>query len=180
MTENNEANPDERHLRILSIFYYLLATGSALTGCIVMSFALLGVAMMAGLIEAVPRELAMFFGLILTLIEAALGLFVWTMCLLEALTARSLGTHSRYRFCFVMACIELLNFPFGTVLGIITIVMLSRPGVLALYEGRAQRDPRLAALDAFDDEGAGARARNPAMPSSESIQEGTPPSQSNP
>lgn len=152
MSETHERLPDERQLRLLSIFWYIEAGGSALAGCIVMSFALLGVALMLGVVENLPREIGVFLGLILTIIESILALFVFTMAVLEAWTARSLATFSRYRLCHVMACIELINIPFGTTLGIITIIMLGRDTTKALFEGTAYRDPRQLALDDFDEE----------------------------
>ena len=85
----------------------------------------------------------------LTIFELALALLVLIMCSLEALTGRSLATRKRYRLCFVMACIELLNFPVGTILGIFTIIVLQRPGVRDLFLSDGQRDPRLDALDDF-------------------------------
>lgn len=145
-------NPDEGSLRLLSIFFYILACMSGLAGCIVMSFALLGIAVMAGAVEGLPREIAMFLGLILVVLESIIAIIVWGLGLLETLTARSFATRSRYRFCCVMACLELLNVPFGTAVGIFAIVILSRPSVRALYDGNADRRRRLAALDALDDD----------------------------
>jgi hypothetical protein len=117
-----------------------------------MGFALVGVAVMAGIVEGLDREAALFLGGVLTVFEGAIGLFVWTMSVLEFTTARSLATRKHYTFCFIMACVELINIPFGTTLAIFTIVVLSRPTVRAMFEGRTHADSRLAALDDFDEE----------------------------
>jgi len=39
-------------------------------------------------------------------------------------------------FCFVVACIECLFMPFGTVLGAFTIIVLMRPSVKNLFAQR--------------------------------------------
>ena len=38
-----------------------------------------------------------------------------------------------YTFCFVMACVECLSVPFGTVLGVFTILVLNRASVKELF-----------------------------------------------
>jgi hypothetical protein len=48
------------------------------------------------------------------------------------MTGRSLALRKRYSFVFVMACVECLFIPFGTVLGVFTIIVLSRESVRAL------------------------------------------------
>jgi hypothetical protein len=53
------------------------------------------------------------------------------ICILIA--GRSLGLRKRYSFALVIACIECLFVPFGTILGVFTIVALSRESVKALF-----------------------------------------------
>jgi len=56
------------------------------------------------------------------------------MALCLALSARSLGQQRRRTFCMVVAAISCLFFPFGTALGVFTLIVLSRPSVRALFE----------------------------------------------
>jgi hypothetical protein len=169
MDSSIRTTADDSHLRILSVCFYIIGAMSALGGCILASFALLGVAIMTGVIQGMPQELAIFLGLILVVIESILALFVWTMSFFEILTGRSLATHSRYRLCFVIACIELLNIPFGTILAVFTIIVLQRPSVYALFEG--DRDRRLQALEEFDDD---APLKPPKGTGDNTIREGLP------
>ena len=41
-----------------------------------------------------------------------------------------------YTFCFVMACVECLSVPFGTMLGVFTILVLNRASVKELFNPR--------------------------------------------
>ena len=50
------------------------------------------------------------------------------------LAGRWLGSARNRMFCFVNACIMCLHAPFGTALGIFTILVLSRPSVVARFE----------------------------------------------
>src|SRR6476620_3142929 len=55
------------------------------------------------------------------------------MAILILIAGRSLALRKRYTFALVMACIECLFVPFGTILGVFTIVVLSREPVRALF-----------------------------------------------
>src|SRR5438128_6559299 len=54
------------------------------------------------------------------------------VCILIA--GRSLSRREGYSFALVIACIECLFIPFGTILGVFTIVVLSRESVKASFE----------------------------------------------
>ena len=66
-------------------------------------------------------------GLLLFVIGIAMAI-----CILIA--GRSLALRKRYTFALVIACIECLFVPFGTILGVFTIVALSRGSAKALFE----------------------------------------------
>jgi uncharacterized protein YggT (Ycf19 family) len=59
---------------------------------------------------------------------------VIAICILIA--GRSLARQRRYWFAFIVACIERLFIPFGTILGVFTIIVLSREPVKALFSPR--------------------------------------------
>lgn len=64
----------------------------------------------------------------------ALGL---SACIL--ISGHRLSRRKNYWFCFVLACIECVFFPFGTVLGVFTIVVLSRESVKALFQTKIEQ-----------------------------------------
>ena len=49
------------------------------------------------------------------------------------LAGRYLARRERYTFCLVVAGVECMFMPFGTVLGVFTIIVLSRPSVKDLF-----------------------------------------------
>ena len=78
-----------------------------------------------------------WFGLLFVIFAGVLILLGWTFAVLLAVAGRNLGQKSCYTFCLVMACIACLWMPFGTVLGIFTIIVLMRPSVKPLFTGAA-------------------------------------------
>jgi hypothetical protein len=47
-----------------------------------------------------------------------------------------IARRTHYTFCFVAACVECLFMPFGTVLGVFTILVLNRQSVKGLFNPR--------------------------------------------
>lgn len=72
-------------------------------------------------------------GLVLTLVMV-------TIALLIIFAGYKLGRASNWTFCFVVACLECLWMPLGTVLGVFTLVVLCRNSVKDRFQGRYQ-DP---------------------------------------
>jgi hypothetical protein len=56
-----------------------------------------------------------------------------TMAICILIAGRCLSRRKAYSFALVVACIECLFIPFGTILGVFTIVALSRESVRTLF-----------------------------------------------
>jgi hypothetical protein len=61
-------------------------------------------------------------------------LFSFVFALFIFLAGRALAKRRRYWFAFVIACIECIFLPFGTILGVFTIIVLSRESTKQLFE----------------------------------------------
>jgi hypothetical protein len=80
--------------------------------------------------EELPPE---FVGWIFAVIGSFLFLLGIAIAICIFIAGRSLAKHTRYWFAFVIACIECLFIPFGTILGVFTIIVLSRESVKTLF-----------------------------------------------
>ena len=121
---------DDDHLRLLTVFHYVVAGLTALFGCLPCIHLSLGIAILAGAFhnargEAFPR----FIGVMLVVVASTLIVMFWSIAVLMLLAARNLARRRRHMFCFVVACIECLIMPFGTVLGVFSIIVLLRRSV---------------------------------------------------
>lgn len=65
-----------------------------------------------------------------------------TLAVCMALSGRNLKKREKYSFSFVVACVECVFMPFGTILGVFTIIVLSRDSVKALYGNKPGATPR--------------------------------------
>jgi hypothetical protein len=80
--------------------------------------------------EDLPPE---FLGWIFAVLGSLLFLIGIAMAICILIAADLLRSRKPYSFAFVMACIECLFIPFGTILGAFTIVVLSRESVRELF-----------------------------------------------
>lgn len=126
-----QESTDAQHLKLLSIFHYVVAGLTALCACIPMIHLAVGLFMVLGPRHFGPpgNEPPMFVGLFFIIIASVLILGGWALATLIFLTGRFIARRKYYMFCFVVACVECVFMPFGTVLGAFTIIVLTRQSV---------------------------------------------------
>ncbi len=134
---------DEDHLQLLSIFHYVLAGLAALFSLFPIVHLLLGIGIVSGTFppkagaDAMPAFLGWFF-IALASLFILCGLAL-ALCLVVA--GRYLVQRRGYVFCLIVAAFSCFAPPFGTVLGVFTIVVLMRPSVKELFGQRVPAVP---------------------------------------
>jgi hypothetical protein len=128
-----ETPEDAQHLQLLSVFHYVVAGIQALFACLPLFHFAFGAVMFFapeklghGQGAGPPALLGLFFMLLAgAAIAFGIALAVGTF-----LAGKSLAERKRHLFCLVMAAINAATcMPFGTVLGVFTIIVLLRPSV---------------------------------------------------
>jgi hypothetical protein len=72
-------------------------------------------------------------GVFLMALAAFAILLGWTFAVCLIVAGRRLASQRSYTFCLVMAALACMFMPFGTVLGVLTIIVLMRPSVKSLF-----------------------------------------------
>ncbi|GAA4426162.1 hypothetical protein [Bremerella cremea] len=122
---------DEQHLRMLSIFYYVMAAFDVL-GLIVLGIQLLFVfAFTSG--GPQPEAMRPFGAVFMLFILVLMGINL-VMIVGNLLIAMLLPKRRNYTACMVVAGATCLMFPLGTVLGVFTILVLMRPSVQQSFD----------------------------------------------
>ena len=133
---------DEGHLNNLAVGHYVVGAIMVAFSCLPLLHLGMGIAMMAG---AFPVEAEIEGN-----IEVAPNLFAWMFIIMGALffllgqavsigvivSGRFLKQRKNYMYSFVLSCLICFFVPVGTILGVFTIIVLSRESVKQLY-GRA-------------------------------------------
>jgi hypothetical protein len=129
---------DEEHLRLLAIGHYI--TGGLCIGfasIFIFHFVFLGFMAASPELFAPPSgtHVAPPDGL-LRIFAVVLGMFIvagWAFGGLTIYVGRCIKRRVRRTLTFVVACLNTLFIPVGTVLGVFTLIVLSRPSVKRLY-----------------------------------------------
>lgn len=127
---------DEEHLRLLSIFHYVVSGLAALFALFPIFHLILGVVMIVasdkftGSGQPPPAIIGWFF-VIFAAVFITIG---WTFAIFVLSAGRCLARRRHYMFCLVMGGVDCLFMPFGTVLGVFTILLLVREPVKQLFE----------------------------------------------
>jgi MFS family permease len=125
---------DLQHLRLLSTFHYVLAGVMALFSLFPVLHLVVGVGLATGSFpDTQGDEEARIVGTIFIVVAVAGILFGFFCAALVALAGKYLKERRNYVFCLVVAGLSCLFMPFGTVLGVFTIVVLMRDSVKHLF-----------------------------------------------
>jgi hypothetical protein len=129
---------ENEHLRLLSIFHYVVSGMAALFACFPIIHLVLGLFFILAPekfghgSQQPPAWIGWFF----VVFASVLILVGWTLAVLVLMAGRFIARRKHYMFCFVMACVECIFMPFGTVLGVFTILVLNRASVKELFAPR--------------------------------------------
>jgi hypothetical protein len=136
---NQQQILDNEHLRLLSIFHYVKGGITALFSCIPIIHVVLGLFFIFAphLFGQGKDQPPAFLGWLFVSLGGTLILFGWTLAVLVLLAGRCIARRRHHTFCLVMACVECLSVPFGTVLGVFTILVLNRQSVKPLFNSSA-------------------------------------------
>jgi Fe2+ transport system protein B len=137
----NLSSRDEDQLRLLSIFHYVLGALQVLVALFPAVDLTMGMGVVSGRFGEVAEPASYGWTLIGTSVLAlilGLGLSVLTI-----MAGRRLAEHRAHSFCLVVAAVNCFFFPFGTILGVLTLIVLKRPAVREAF-GATTYDPNVA------------------------------------
>lgn len=135
----------EQNLQLLSIFYYIVGGIAALFSCVpvlqlvpaIMMTTFGFIPILADYPDGPPIAPFLpfsFFGIFLVLMILFVILLGWAFAVCMFIAGYSISKRRRHMFCMVMAGIACLFMPFGTILGVFSIILLSKPEIKSLFE----------------------------------------------
>jgi hypothetical protein len=125
---------DVEHVKILSICWYVLSCLALVFGSVPIFHVVFGLMMVfkPSIFTGGPPPPA-FMGWFMIAVGTFFILFCWACGILGLVTAYSLPRRRRLTLCYVAAALACLQMPMGTVLGVFTFIVLSRPTVKATF-----------------------------------------------
>ncbi len=127
-----ETKNKSQTLELAGIFHYVLAVLIALSSLPALIFMGIGSIAVMGILSDGGRDAEIgLFAVSLIFFAAPLvymGLF-WTLAALVLVAGRRIGQRTNLGFCQIIAGLECLFAPFGTILGVLTLFLLTRDDV---------------------------------------------------
>ena len=126
---------DEDQLKLLSIFHYVVGGVAGLFALFPIIHLIIGL-----LFILAPQKFnsqgtppPVFIGWLFVILASVFITIGWVFAAFVLTTGRFLAKRKHRTFCLVMAGIECIFMPFGTVLGVFTIVVLMRESIKGLF-----------------------------------------------
>lgn len=143
---------DADHLNVLGICHYVWGGLLLLFGCLPLIYVFVGTLMVTSRFQlpmppsptsgpTPPPFNPQNIGWILVTLGLIGTISTWVVGVLNLIAARRLGRRRSRTFGLVVAGLNCVAVPVGTVLGVFTILVLSRPSVKAIYDGHPTDPP---------------------------------------
>jgi hypothetical protein len=129
---------DEEHLKLLSIFHYVVGGFAALFALFPVIHLIIGLMFILApeSFESKGEPPPAFFGWIFVIFAGTFIITGWIFAGFVITAGRFLARHKHRIFCLVIAGVECAFVPFGTVLGVFTIIVLMQESVKELFEAK--------------------------------------------
>ncbi|QDU71829.1 hypothetical protein [Mucisphaera calidilacus] len=136
MSGNHESDYDRdvEHIKLLSIFHYIVGGLCCLFASVFLFYIIMGLTLILApvAIDDLPMP-APILGLIVLLLGSIPLISGWTIGILTILSGRSMRAFRARTFSIIIACVSCLFIPLGTILGVFTLIVLTRRSVVERY-----------------------------------------------
>ena len=136
-------NQDVEHLKLLSIFHYIMGALTALGGCFFLLYVIIGIGVGVGVsqspdVSPSDAQEAQMMGTIFSVVGGIGTILCFVIGLLIILSGRALHKRKSRTFSYIIAGLLCINMPLGTALGVFTFIVLGRDSVRQLYDEAAR------------------------------------------
>ncbi len=132
----NDELTDQIHL--LAIFHYVVGGIAALLSCMPFIHVFMGLMIVSGGLAGNPGSQSAppdaWFGWIFVIMGSVFILLGWLISIGILIAGSKLRKHRNRTYCLVIAGIECMFMPFGTILGVFTLIALTKEDAKALFE----------------------------------------------
>jgi len=131
---------DDEHLNLLGIFHFVVGGLIAFFSCFPLIHVGVGLAMVLGAFNTGTNPPPPAMGWIFIVFGAGFILLGWTIAMTIIVAGKRLRAKRSYMYCLVIAALECLIMPFGTALGVFTIIVLMKDSVKQAFEANIALD----------------------------------------
>src|SRR5580658_6964373 len=131
----------EKNLRLLTVFHYVVGVLVVLFSSLFIIHIVMGALMLTRGGWPMPQTPGLqppprLFGVFMIVAGSVGVLLGWTMGVLTIVAGRSIEQRRRHLFCLIVAGLLCMWAPFGTALGVFTLIILTKPHVREQFQTR--------------------------------------------
>lgn len=130
-------NDDAKNLDLLAMFHYVLGGITALFSCFPFIHVFVGAAMLTGKFAETTHKVSgspeAMFGWLFLIMGGMFILIGWSIAICMIIAGKKLKERKSKTFCMVVAGIECMFMPFGTILGVFTLIALNKESIKELF-----------------------------------------------
>jgi len=134
----NSTENDIQHLNLLGILHYVLGGMVGVFACVPLIHVSMGWAMVFGNPERYPGGAPSFVGFIFIFTGLLFFTLMLSLAVCLIISGRRLRQRRKLTFSLVVACVGCMFMPIGTVLGVFTIIVLSKDSVKAAFNNAGE------------------------------------------
>jgi hypothetical protein len=123
----------KNYLELLAVGYYVVGGLAALVSCLGLLYLGMGSFMMVRPHEFGPDAPPAFVGCFLLVLGGGFLILGWSFAAALIYAGRCIATRKKYTYALVAAVVTCLFTPFGTILGVLSLILLLQPDVKALF-----------------------------------------------
>jgi hypothetical protein len=122
---------EKKYVDLLSLFHYIVGGLVALFSCMFLGHFFIGLAVVTGrfTVEDSGTTPPGFFGWMFLIIGAICVLGGWAIASCMIIAGTKLKKRKAWVFCLIVAGLECMFMPFGTVLGVFTLILLNKDSI---------------------------------------------------
>lgn len=145
-------NDDVQHLKLLSIFHYIVGGITAIFSCMFIIHVGMGIAMLTGAFNG-QNPPPISFAWLFILFPGIIMLCGWALSICMIIAGRRLTQQRSRLYCLIIAGLECMLMPLGTVLGVFTIVVLMKDSVKERFSANQALHPTRGPERSLESEG---------------------------
>lgn len=130
---------EQSHLEMLAVFHYVWGGLNLLCGAMPLIYVPFGIMGLMGKLPDSPDEPPTFVWWFVIAMGVVGAVASWAIAILVLIAGRQLNRARGWVYCLVIAILECLSMPLGTILGVFTIIALSKPEIKALFDANTTK-----------------------------------------
>jgi len=129
---------DEKYLDLLAIFHYILGGITALFACFPLIHVAMGLAIVFAPSTGSNCPPPNLFGWIFVFMGGIFVLCGWALAVAIIIAGRKLNQRKSRTYCIVVGATECIFIPFGTILGVFTLIVLMKESAAELFSEKTR------------------------------------------